>query len=61
MFHYFVTMKVLLRLVITLCNTLEPSIFKFDIISFVIMLPKEILILSMFALTSNWPISALKL
>ena len=49
MFHCFVTIKVLLRLLIIPCNILELSILKFVIISFKIMLPKGTLILSMFA------------
>ena len=54
MFHCFVTMKVLSKLVIILCNFLELSILKFVIISFEIMLPKGTLILSMFVPISNW-------
>ena len=53
MFHCFVTMKVLLRLLTTLCNILELSILKFVIISFEIMLLRVTLILSMFAPKSN--------
>ena len=56
MFHYFVTIKVLSRLLIITCNILELSILKFFIISFMIMLLKETLILSMFVLISNWRI-----
>ena len=48
MFHCFVTMKVLLRLLTIPCNILELSILKFVIISFEIMLLKEISILNMF-------------
>ena len=40
MFHYFVTMKVLSRLLTIPCNTRELSILKSVIISFEIMLPK---------------------
>ena len=40
MFHYFVTMKVLLRLLTTPCNILELSILKFVIISFEIHVAK---------------------
>ena len=40
MFHCFVTMKVLSKLVIILCNILKLSILKFVIISFEIMLLK---------------------
>ena len=53
MFHYFVTIKVLSKLVIILYNILELSILKFVIISFEITLPKGTLILSMFAPISN--------
>ena len=53
MFHYFVTMKVLSRLLTIPCNTLELSILKFVIISFEIMLLRVTLILSMFALKSS--------
>ena len=53
MFHCFVKIKVLLRLLIIPCNILELSIFKFDIISFEIMLLKGTLILSMFVPISN--------
>ena len=56
MFHCFVTMKVLSRLLTTPCNILELIILKFVIISFVIMLPKGTLILSMFVPISNWRI-----
>ena len=49
MFHCFVIMKVLSKLVIILCNILELSILKFVIISFEIMLLRVTLILSMFA------------
>ena len=49
MFHCYVTMKVLLRLVTIPCNILELSISKFVIISFEIMLRKGTLTLSMFA------------
>ena len=56
MFHCFVKMKVLLRLLTILCNILELSILKFVIISFEITLPKGTLILSMFAPISNWRI-----
>ena len=56
MFHYFVTMKVLSKLVIILYNILELSILKFVIISFEITLPKGTLILSMFVPISNWRI-----
>ena len=40
MFHCFVTMKMLSKLVIIPCNILELSILKFIIIPFEIMLPK---------------------
>ena len=53
MFHYFVTIKVISKLLTIPCNTLELSILKFVIISFEIMLPKETLTLSMFAPISN--------
>ena len=59
MFHYFVTMKVLSRLLTIPCNIIEQSILKFVIISFEIMLPKETLTLSMFAPISNWRIYSL--
>ena len=49
MFHYFVTIKVLSRLLIIPCNILELSILKFVIISFEIMLLRVTLIISMFA------------
>ena len=53
MFHYFVTIKVLSRLLTIPCNILELSILKFVIISFEIMLQKRTLTLSMFAPISN--------
>ena len=56
MFHFFVTMKVLLRLLTIPCNILELSILKFVIISFEIMLLKVTSILSMFIPLSNWRI-----
>ena len=56
MFHCFVTMKVLSRLLTIPCNTLELSILKFVTISFEITLPKGTLTLSTFALISNWQI-----
>ena len=58
MFHCFVTMKVLSKLVIILCNILELSILKFVIISFEIMLLREISNLSMFVPIRNWRIYA---
>ena len=48
MFHCFVTIKVLLRLLIIPRNILGLSILKFVIISFEITLLKETSILSMF-------------
>ena len=59
MFHYFVTMKVLSRLLTIPCNTLELSTLKFVIISFEIMLLRVILTLSMFAPRRNWQIYSL--
>ena len=56
MFHCFVTMRVLLRLLTIPCNILELSILKFVIVSFEIMLLKGTLILSMFVPISNWRI-----
>ena len=56
MFHCFVTIKVLLRLLTIPCNILELSTLKFVIISFEIMLLKGTLILSMFVPASNWRI-----
>ena len=53
MFHYFVTMKVLSKLLTISCNTLELSILKFVIISFEIMLLRVTSISSMFAPISN--------
>ena len=59
MFHYFVTMKVLLRLLAIPCNILELSILKLVIISFKIMLLRVTLTLSMFAPIRNWRIYSL--
>ena len=59
MFHCFVTMKVLLRLLIISCNFLEPIILKLVIISFEITLLKETSILNMFVPISNWQIYSL--
>ena len=56
MFHCFVTMKVLLRLLTISCNILELRILKFVIISFEIMMLRETPILSMFVPISNWQI-----
>ena len=56
MFHFFATMKVLLRLLTIPCNILKLSILKFVIISFEIMLLKVTSILSMFVPISNWRI-----
>ena len=53
MFHCFVTMRVLLRLLTIPCNILELSILKFVTISFEITLLKVILILSMFVPTKQ--------
>ena len=59
MFHCFVTMRVLLRLLTIPCNILELRILKFVIISFEIMLLNETLTLSMFVPISNWRIYSL--
>ena len=56
MFHCFVIMRVLLRLLIIPCNIIKLSIFKFVIISFEIMFLREISILNMFIPISNWRI-----
>ena len=53
MFHCFVTMKLLLRLLIIPCNILELSILRFVTISFEIMLLKVTLTSSMFILLGN--------
>ena len=56
MFHCFVIMKVILRLLTIPCNILKLSILRFVIILFEIMLLKETSILSMFVPISNWRI-----